>query len=182
MNEKIVINLVDFIDGDSAYGNQEGRDVYQKILTELDKYPGNNIFGISLMGIVRTDASFPRESVVSLVKSRRGEKGFYLQDFISTDLRDNWAYAANAKEQPIIIISDDGYEVLGDLLNSSSKDLLDFVMESKKVTTSMVASKLDVSAQNASSKLKKLHSLGLVLGSKQPADSGGMEFVYTSIQ
>ena len=36
--------------------------------------------------------------------------------------------------------------------------------------------------RNASAKLKKLLSLGLVLGTKQAAESGGVEFVYTAIQ
>lgn len=182
MNEKITIKLADLTDSDTAYGNQEGREVYQKLLSVLDNHPSQNIFGISLAGIVRTDASFPRESVVSLAKSRKGEKGFYLQDFLSADLKDNWSYAANAKDQPIIIINDNGYEVLGGSLNSSTKDLLDFVMETRIVTTSMVATRFAVSAQNASSKLKKLYSLGLVLGSKQTAETGGVEFVYTAIQ
>ena len=53
--------------------------------------------------------------------------------------------------------------------------------KNKTVTTSRIAIELDVSAQNASAKLKKLLSMGLILGSKQTAESGGMEFIYTAI-
>ncbi len=181
MNESYIINLVDLAGSATPFGNIEGREVYLKLLSALDAHPSKNVVGISLKGITRTDASFPRESVISLAKAKRGEKGFYLQDFVSVDLMDNWKYAAVAKEQPLIVFTDDGYELLGNDISAGLKALLDFIMESKVVTTSKVAEEFDVTAQNASAKLKKLLSMGLVLGSKQAAESGGMEFVYTAI-
>ncbi|GAB6906278.1 conserved hypothetical protein [Desulfosarcina cetonica] len=181
MNENIIIKLSDFV-GDSAFGNKEGREVYQKLLDRLDAHPDKKIIGISLAGITRTDASFPRESVISLVKSRNGEKGFYLQDFASRDLMDNWDYAAKAKGLTMIVIVDDGYELIGVDITPSAKELLDFAMKHRTVTTSMISSEFDISAQNASAKLKKLSSVGLVLATKQTAETGGMEFVYTAIQ
>lgn len=182
MKENLELKLYDVIEGATAFGNTEGREVYQKLLTKLDADPTNNIVGISLEGVTRTDASFPRESVVSLAKSRCGEKGFYLQDFESRDLMDNWDYAAKAKSFSLIVISPSGYELIGDEINAGARDLLDLVMTDGAVTTSKVADFFQVSAQNASAKLKKLHSLGLVLGSKQAAESGGIEFVYTAIK
>jgi len=182
MNENYIINLLDLADSPTPFGNLEGREVNLKLLSALDAHPSKNVVGISLKGITRTDASFPRESVISLAKAKRGEKGFYLQDFVSTDLMDNWRYAAIAKEQPLIVFTDDGYELLGNDISTGLKALLDFVMKSKVVTTSKVAEEFDVTAQNASAKLKKLLSTGLVLGSKQAAESGGIEFVYTAIR
>lgn len=182
MNENFILKLHDLIGCSTAFGNEEGREVYQKLLSALDEYPNKSIIGISLDRITRTDASFPRESVITLVKSKSGEKGFYLQDFISKDLIDNWNYAAIAKDQPIIVFTENGYELLGNDLNPGARKLLDFVMEKKTVTTSLVADEFKVSAQNASAKLKKLLSIGLILGTKQTAESGGMEFIYTAIQ
>ncbi len=182
MNYSYVIKLLDLVGSATPFGNIEGREVHLKLLSALDAHPNENIVGISLSGITRTDASFPRESVISLAKAKRGEKGFYLQDFVSVDLMDNWNYAAIAKEQPIIVFTDDGYELLGKDISSGLKALLDFVMKSKNVTTSTVAEEFEVSAQNASAKLKKLSSMGLILGTKQAAESGGMEFVYTAIK
>ena len=181
MNENVIIKLFDFV-GDSAFGNKEGREVYQKLLDKLDEHPDKRIIGISLDGVSRTDASFPRESVVSLAKSRNGEKGFFLRGFVSRDLMDNWDYAAKAKDQTMIVVMDEGYELIGKALNQGSKDLLDFVMEHRIVTTSMVSKSFDISAQNASAKLKKLLSVGLVLATKRTAETGGMEFVYTAIK
>ena len=62
------------------------------------------------------------------------------------------------------------------------RELLNLVMESGSITTTKVAEAFEVSSHNASSKLKKLLSLGLILGNKQVAESGGIEFVYTAIK
>ncbi len=182
MNENLVLKLYDLIGSATAFGNTEGREIYQKLLSELDAHPTDKVVGISLDGITRTDASFPRESVVSLAKSRNGEKGFYLQDFVSRDLMDNWDYAAKAKGFSMIVLSSDGYDLIGNEISSSSRELLDLVMKERAVTTSKISDALGVSAQNASAKLKKLYSMGLVLGTKQAAESGGVEFVYTAIR
>ena len=177
-----MLKLYDLVGSSTAFGNTEGREVYQKLLSELDSHPSTRVVGISLEGITRTDASFPRESVVSLAKSRSGEKGFYLQDFASLDLKDNWDYAAKAKGLSMIVIRADGYELIGNEISAGSRELLDLIMSEKTVTTSKVAEILDVTAQNASAKLKKLLTLGLILGAKRAAESGGMEFEYTAIQ
>ncbi|MCR9261203.1 MAG: DNA-binding protein [Pseudomonadaceae bacterium] len=182
MSKHPVIELIDLIGEDSAYGVDEGREIYQKLLSKLDGLPQHKIVGISLHGVTRTDASFPRESVVSLVKSRSGEKGFYLQGFCSADLMDNWDYAAKAKNVSLIVIEESGYKTIGAELSDGNKELLDLVMTQSSITTSSVAKALEISAQNASAKLKKLMALGLVMGSKQAADTGGMEFIYTPIK
>lgn len=181
-NKNIIINLIDLIGESTAFGNDEGREVFQKLSKELDSYPNKKIFGVSLKGITRTDASFSRESIISLAKAKKGEKGFYLMDFASKDLMDNWDYAAKAKDQPIIVLVSNGYEVIGPVLYSGAKELLDFIMIEGVITTSKVAAKFELSAQNASGKLKKLHTLGLILGTKEIAESGGMEFVYRAIK
>ena len=142
-----MLKLVDLVGSPTAFGNTEGRQVFQKLLTELDSHPGERVAGISLEGIERTDASFPRESVVSLAKSRCGEKGFYLQDFDSKDLMDNWDYAAKAKGFTMIVITADSYELIGNEISAGLRELLDLVMNERTITTSRVAEALDVSAQ-----------------------------------
>ena len=168
---------------DFLSGNVLGKKVFQDLQRVTDAHPDVAIFGISLKGILATDASFPRESVVSLAKLLCGEKGFFLKDFVSDDLIDNWDYAAKAKNQAIIFQKGSkGYDVIGPDLGAGPRELLDFVMKEGVVTTSKVAKKFDVSAQNASAKMKKLHAMGLVLGSKETAESGGLEFVYQAIR
>lgn len=164
-------------------GNERGKAVFQKLQREVESHPGITIFGISLKGIEATDASFPRESVISLAKMLSGEKGFFLQDFASNDLLDNWDYAAKAKNHPVIVYKGgQHFDVIGPELHEGLRELLDYVMKEGIITTSKVAKKFDISAPNASAKMKKLHHMGLVLGTKESAETGGLEFVYRAIK
>lgn len=143
-------------------GNSLGKEVFQKLLGEVDKDPEVVLFEISLDGISATDASFPRESVVSLIKMYSGEKAFFLSGFATKDLMDNWDYAAKAKSQAVIVhLNPNEYEVLGPGLSASTKALLEYVMTEGEVTTAAVAQHFKVSAQNASGKMKKLLSMGV---------------------
>jgi hypothetical protein len=166
----------------SLVGNSLGKVVFQGLQREVDNAPGVDVFGISLEGVTATDASFPRESVVSLAKLHRGEKGFFLEGLDNPDLRDNWDYAAKAKDQPVIVRSGvHDYTVIGPDLTEGMRELLDFVICEGTVTTSKVAKQFDISVQNASAKMKRLYMAGLVLGSKQDAETGGIEYVYKAI-
>ena len=178
------LNLVDFVGRQKFLsGNEAGKALLHKLNHEIGAHPEVSIFGISLKGIEATDASFPRESVISLAKLHCGEKGFFLQDFSSNDLLDNWNYAAKAKNQAVIVHQGgDRYKVIGPELHEGLAELLDFVMKEEVITTSKVAKKFDISAPNASAKMKKLHLMGLVLGTKESAETGGLEFVYKAIK
>ncbi|KAA0860876.1 DNA-binding protein, partial [Enterobacter hormaechei] len=81
------------------FGNVLGREVFKRLQNVVDSNPGCKSFEISLEGIVATDSSFPRESVIALAKQLCGEKYFFITDVSSTDLIDNWDYAAIAKQQ-----------------------------------------------------------------------------------
>lgn len=170
--------------GDKAFlsGNELGRAVFQKLQELVSTRSKLPIFGISLAGIQATDASFPRESVVALAKLLSGEAGIYLKDFSSQDLLDNWDYAAKAKNQSVIVFQDSGYRLIGPELNEGMKELLDYIMAENTVTTSKIAKYFNISAPNASAKLKKLHSMGLILGMKEAAESGGLEYVFKAIK
>lgn len=182
MKQKVIpMRLRDFTRDDHPFGNKQGRETLSLLSDYIDENP-SDIYEISIEGIVATDASFPRESVISLAKLSKGEKGFYLTGSFTKDLLDNWHYAAVAKEQPLILKTDDGYSIIGSPLSKGAKELLDFIMKEGEVTTSKVVQKFDVSAQNASAKLKKLYATGLILGSKAVAESGGLEFIYKAIK
>lgn len=179
--KSLIINLIELVGDSFAFGNEMGRAVFGKLQNIVDNNPQQNVFGISLEGIDATDASFPRESVVSLAKLLRGDKGFYLIKVSSKDLLDNWSYAATAKDQPIFVY-DSSYTIIGSVLTEGTKQLIDFIMKNEFTTTSMVASAFDLSTQNASGKLKKLYREGFILGKKEVAESGGHEFVYVPIK
>ncbi len=175
------MRLRDFTKDDHPFGNKQGRETLSLMSDYIDEYFAE-VYEISMEGIEATDASFPRESVISLAKLLKGEKGFYLTGSFTKDLLDNWNYAAIAKEQPLIIKNSDGYLVIGPELNEGQKQLFDYIMTEGEVTTSKVVQKFGSSSQNASAKLKKLYATGLILGRKSVAETGGLEFVYKAIK
>ncbi len=177
-----MINLIDFTEDDHPFGNIQGKETFRMLAEFIDDHPTQKIFGISLAGIEATDASFPRESVVSIAKQYRGERGFFLEGFKSRDLIDNWSYAAKAKDQPFVIWNDKDFELIGPDVSSSAKALIDYILENHTVTASKVASDLNVTIQNASTKLKKLVTQGFILRSEDIAESGGIEYNYHSIK
>jgi len=177
------LRLIDLTEGNShPFGNTKGRQVFTALHDQISAYPDTQIFEISLKGILATDASFPRESVISVAKQLRGEKWFCLTDFDSQDLLDNWDYAASAKQQPIVVWEDDGYKLIGSNLKPSGVELFDCVISSDYITTAEVARKLNISVQNASTRLKKLMNDGIIMRLEDTADSGGVEFIYKGIK
>lgn len=178
----IIISLRDFTSDSHPFGNIEGKEVFRKLVSFVEAQPRYDIFGISLKGIEATDASFPRESVIAVAKQFRGQKGFFLTDITDRDLIDNWNYAAQAKEQPLVIWQDDHFEVIGPELNSSAKVLVEYVLANRSVLASQTAYDLNLSVQNASTRLKNLVAQGYIFRLEDVADTGGIEFKYQAIQ
>lgn len=164
-----------------VFGNVAGKATYQRLIEIVEKSPTCEVFAISLKEIEATDASFPRESVISVAKKYRTSKAFLICDLTDRDVIDNWNYAALAKEQPIILWSCNKYEILGDRLTESMKKIFNFIYLNKKNTTSEVAVALNLSVQNASTQLKKMYEQGYVMRQEEVAESGGKEFFYKAI-
>ncbi len=182
MNQKsLTVKLRDFTEDDHPFGNVQGKATFGKLLDFVHSHPQYSVFGISLSGIEATDASFPRESVVAVAKLFRGERGFFLKDVRSRDLLDNWSYAAQAKEIPLTVWAEDGYQVIGPEISSSTRELLDCVLPQRAVTAAKVAEALNISVANASTKLKKLKDQGYILRAEETAESGGIEYIYRAI-
>lgn len=173
-----LITLRDFTDDDHPYGNEQGKETFRKLQAFVESRPKQVIFGVSLKGIKHTDASFPRESVVSLAKHFRGERWFYLCDVLSRDLLDNWAYAAQAKDQPLVVWMEEGPEMIGVELPKAADNLTRYILKQGQVTAARAAEDLEISVQNASTQLKKLANQGVVMRSEATAETGGIEYIY----
>ena len=179
----MTICLYDLTSDSQPFGNHQGKKVFQQLCEVVDSTKGITVFNISLEGIVATDASFPRESVVSAARFYRGQCYFFLSKITDRDLIDNWRYAAMAKEQPLIIWhDDDSFEVIGPEMTDSAADLLEHVLSKRQVSTAQVATDLNISVPNASTRLKKLVADGYLLRQEQTAESGGLEYVYSAIK
>lgn len=177
-----ILSLLDFTDDDHPFGNVQGKECFRKLLDFIESHPQVKIFGISLSGIKATDASFPRESVVALAKQLRGDKGIFLQDLNSRDLIDNWRYAAQAKDQPLVIWNGEDFELIGPPISSSTEALVKYVIKRQSVTASKAASDFNISVANASTRLKRLVNDGYLMRSEETAESGGIEYTYRAIK
>lgn len=183
MNQtSMVVNLLSFTSSANPFGNVEGKSVFRKLVDLVEEHSRTQIFGVSLKGIKATDASFPRESVVSLAKHFRGERGVFLTDLHNRDLIDNWTYAARAKEQPLVIWSGGTFEIIGPELNPATRSLVEYVLEKRSILASQAAADLGLSVQNASTRLKGLVAAGYLLREEDVAESGGIEFKYRAIR
>lgn len=179
---KLVINLRDHTIDDHPFGNVQGKEVFRKLTDYIDLHPSILVFGISLEGIEATDASFPRESVISVAKRYREVKGIYLEQIRNKDILDNWNYAARALEQPLIYWDSNTPTILGPEMTVAAKELIDYVLAKGAVLASQVAADLDITVQNSSTRLKKLVAQGYILRTEVAADTGGIEYIYQSIK
>src|ERR1039457_818990 len=159
-----------------AWGHEEGREVFIKLLNCVEEYAGKKIFRISLKGVERTDTTFPRESLMELAKRFRGDKGFCLYDVTDDDLIENWAAAAVKKNQPIFVWRPNGYQLIGPPLNKGFATILDLALTRDCIRAIDAVKELGLGLSNASSKLKQLWEKGYILRSEEVAESGGIEF------
>jgi hypothetical protein len=180
----MTVDLREFTDGkDHPYGNGQGKRTFRALVDHLDARPSLRILGISLGGLVATDASFPRESVLSVARHFRCERGIFLIGVRDRDMVDNWRYAAIAKEQPLVIwYPKNEFEIIGPDMGSATSSLVTYVLRAGSVSASQVAQDLDMTVQNASTRLKKLYTQGYVLRTEATAESGGIEFLYEAIK
>lgn len=186
MNEKpATIRLRDFISGADAWGHEEGREVFLKLLRIVEANPETKIFHISVEGVKRTDSSFPRESVIELAKRFRGARGFYLTNMDSQDLFDNWDMAAIKKSQPLFVWENNGrnsYRIIGPRPSRGTKQVFEYVVSVSHATAVSCAKALGLKLTNVSSKLKSLCEQGFLLRRDETAPSGGIEYVYFPIK
>ncbi len=183
MNENALqIRLRDFMSRDDGWGHEEGQSVLGQLLRAVEDHSRVDLVRISLEGVRRTDASFPRESVVELARRYRGEKGVCLTHCTNQDLLDNWDAAALKKEQPLLVWNDDQYRIIGPPPSLGNQEMLQLALSRASITASTAAKALDLKITNASMKLKQLEQQGYLLRKEVVSPSGGKEFVYLRIK
>lgn len=178
----MLIKLLNLTKDDHPNGNVKGKAIYAELFKIIESRLDIDTFGVSLEGIVATDASFPRESVMAIAKHYIGERFFYITELKDEDLIDNWIYGADAKDQPMTIWNDNKASFIGPDMTKSVKELTDYLLIKQRVTTSEISNKFDISIQNASTRLKNIFKLGYVKRVEEVAESGGKEFIYQIIK
>lgn len=183
MNEKtITIRLRDLMYSPDGWGHEEGREVGAKFLAAVEAHPGIRVFRVSLEGVARTDASFPRESVIEIARRYRGDKGFCLYDVSNVDLLDNWSSAAERKRQPVCVWNGGSHTFIGLAPSKGNAAILNYALSREAARATDAAQELDMKLTNASTKLKQLWEQGFLLRREEIADTGGVEFTYYRIK
>ncbi len=183
MNEiRATIKIKDFMDTPDGWGREQGHAVFQKLLSFVESNQNISIFKISMDGVKRIDASFPRESIMELAKRYQSKKGFYLTDIVNIDIIDNLDAAALKKEQPIYIWNGDEFQQIGAQPSTGLKDVLNYAVQRVSVTATEISEKLNIKMTNTSTKLKKLVSDGFLIRQEESAASGGKEYRYYRIK
>ena len=176
-----VLSVRKIANDDQPFGHEKGKEVFLSMLDQVTSSPDEDIFCISLEGIKATDSSFPRESAIALAKHFRGERGFFLEGLSSRDLIDNWNYPAEIKQQPLVIWNGDDFKFIGPQVGRANELILNYLYIHGIATASEISTELDMSIQNASTKLKNLYKQGYALRTEETADTGGKEFIYRAI-
>lgn len=179
MNEsKATIQLRDLMESPYGWGRNQGREVFQLLLREVEVSPGKLVIEVSLDGVERTDISFASETVVEIAKRYRGNKGFYLSGVHDEDLLENWEAAATRKGQPLMVWDGARGRAIGIKPSQGAAATFEYAIARASVTASEVSNALDFQITNASNKLKQLWEQGFLLRQQEVAESGGVEFRY----
>lgn len=175
----MTIRLRDKMNAADGWGHEEGHRVHDALLLEVNAHSQVVVFRISLDGVRRTDASFPRESVCELARRFRGEKGFCITDVEDVDLLENWDAAARRTEQPLNVWLKNGeHKLLGIRASQGTARLFEMVVEADGLTAGEIAQRMEQGLSNISNKLKSLWSDGYIMRRERSAASGGIEFEY----
>ena len=173
------IRLVKYMGGPEGWGRVQGGRVQEALRSLIEAHPEELMIRISLDGVERTDISFPREAVIELARSYRGQRGFCLMDVVDQDLLDNWDAAASKREQPLFVWKDgEVFRQLGPEPSVGLREMLEYVNHVPVARTSEAATALHLKVPNASNKLKQLWLEGYILRREQSANSGGVEYEY----
>ena len=182
MNQGQTIRLRELMARDDGWGTDEGHDVYLKLVRLVEASPSTLVFRISLAGVRRTDASFPRESVMEVARRYRKKVGFCLVDADNRDLLDNWDAAALKKEQPMFVWRKEQWQLIGPQPSPGIASALQLAVKDERIRAADLADKLSLKIANASMKLKQLWEAGYLLRVEDSADSGGLEFTCSLIR
>ena len=177
-----LIALAALMETEEGWGRATGREVFQRLLTEVEARPGSPVLRVSLQGIRRVDISFASETVVEIARRYRRTKGFCLEHVGDDDMLENWDAAAQRKEQPLLIWTGGECRVIGVAPTPGNAAAWQFALKRGQAKATEFAAASGISIANASIKLKQLWEQGFLLRQEEHAPSGGREFTYYRIR
>lgn len=177
MEHVLPIRMIDMTKSAFILGSKAG----DQVLNHLRSTVSGTLqtIEISLETMTGFDACFARNGAASFAKLYTKQIGTVITNVGNEDVLENLIYGFKAKQMPLIIKNEDGTGSIYADVNSGSSEVLSFVYSRNETSTSQLAQFLDISAPNASAKLKKLYEQGYIHARKRDAISGGIEYVYT---
>ncbi|MBA7532663.1 hypothetical protein ES705_24893 [subsurface metagenome] len=158
----------------------------EAICKELDKLEANTVLEIDFTDVRFMDISCADEIVVKvLARLEAGEfpERFIVLSHIEEQHRENIGTALIVRKKAIIVKEEDGWSLLGELVDSHRKALFK-VMESKSITSRKLQEKMGYKEINeASSKLVILYKRCLIahFPYRKAVRGGGRQFEYLSL-
>ena len=183
MNEIAVeVEMINLMHRPEGWGRSHGRDVYQKLIGFIEGHAGVMVYKIKMGYIKRVDISFASETVIEVARRFRGLKGFCFINLLDEDMIENWAAAAERKQQPLMVWNNDRCRIIGVLPSPGNQQAFEFALYRSRTTAADFALvNPGMSIANASNKYKQLWMQGFLLRRKEISDSGGLEFAYYRI-
>jgi predicted transcriptional regulator len=178
----MIIKLIEHTQKELPWGAVLGKNTFRSISDSIDANPTIDSFAISFEGIIATDVSFAREGVVAVVWFFHKSKSIYLTNLNDRDIIDNLKSAVSVKDQPITIWNGESVEIITPEISLSNQALINYVLEKKTTSAAELASDLDLTVQNASTRLKKMVEHGYIRRLELVAETGGIEYSYSLIK
>lgn len=166
----------------SCIGSDNGTGALQQIIGLINNNDADTVLNISFDEIKAVDVSFINASLIPIMNMYRKSKYFFLSDIENKDILLNLQYAGHFNNS-LFLVKDSHGEIhwSGKDMTSNAMKILNYVYSNSEVSTSTLSNEFDISAPNASAKLKKLYDKGYIIGTKQDASTGGCEFIYQPI-
>ena len=161
-------------------GKEIGEEIRNRIGKKLSELEYNTVLEIDFGAIRHVDASCANVIIVNIL--RRLESGEYPDRFIilsnvGDQHREDIEYPLKVAGKAVVVKEDDGWSVLGVLINSY-REALDKVMELGSVTARELQKAMGYNKVNeASTKLSYMYQKSLI--AREP--SGGRRFRYFSL-
>lgn len=174
------IKLVSLMDGPVAWGREDAKQIYPKLLEAIEKQSGADIIRISAEGIARTDASFARETIFAVAQRFKGSKVFCVVGLTNESLADNWDMAGQKMNIGVVWWASDQIRFLGPAPSQTLMELFELAAKcgNDGLSTAYASKRTGKELNNASTQLKQLSDKGYMVRREITAPSGGKEFRY----
>lgn len=176
------VELSEYVGRPEAWGTDLGARVFAKLNVDLMGLSEGTLVPIDFAGLERSDVSFQREAIVETIRKHRPRLLFLAVNLDDADLRTNLELALEKRGEVLLLMGEDGLDVIGKRLPEEHRRTLEQVWKAGGATSAqLVREHPDTKVSTTSSRLIALWRAGLVERVEGSAASGGREHHYLPI-